>query len=167
MKLERIALIVAASAVGLFIGSAAEAQGKSDPRTVLQAYLDAVNSANYEALLDVISDDALPFSFRGCTPDMTYKQCLAFFVNKAMIEGHGSLVSPSAEVRGDTIVAVIEVRNDVTRAAKVPRMLGTDTIQVKNGKIISFHFEPIRDDPYNKKLGRLGMGNSSPPETAR
>jgi hypothetical protein len=90
---------------------------------------------------------------------MAPKRCLATFVNNTIIRRHGSLVSPTAEVSGDKIVAVIEVRHDGTRAAKIPRMIGVDTITVKNGKIVSFSFKQDPNDQFNKRLAAFYVTN--------
>jgi ketosteroid isomerase-like protein len=139
---------------------AAGAQQKNDPAATLQRYLDAVNSANYNGLLEVVSDDLAPFKYAACTPQMSSKVCLATFVNETIFKRHGSLTSPSAKVSGDVIAAVIEVRHDGTRAAGIPRMLGVDTITVKNNKIVSFKFEQDPSDAANKKLAAYNAASS-------
>lgn len=136
---------------------------RNDPAATLQRYLDAVNSADYEALLDVLSDDMAPFTYRTCTPQMKPKECLATFVNDTMLKRHGSLVAVKVEVKGDVVIALLEVRHDATRAAKVPRLLGTDTITVKNNKIVSFKFEQEPNDAWNKKLAEYNAAH--PPAT--
>ena len=163
MKAIRTAL--GCLAFGLAIVGTVEAQTKNDPAATLQLYLDAVNAADYPKLVDLLSDDMAPFTYSTCTPQMNAKQCLATFVNDTILKRHGSLIVPSYKVNGDVIIAVIEVRHDVTRAAKIPRMIGVDTITVKNNKIVSFKFEQYPDDPWNKKLAAYNAANAAPSAT--
>lgn len=160
-------LKVAVACVIATIPAIAGAQPKNNPAATLQRYLDAVNSASYEGILDVVSDDLAPFTYAACTPQMTAKVCFATFVNETIIKRHGSLVSPSAKVSGDVIAAVIEVRHDGTRAAGISRMLGVDTITVKNNKIVSFKFEQLPDDPQNKKLAAYNAAHAPPPAAGK
>jgi ketosteroid isomerase-like protein len=127
------------------------AEQKNDPAGTLQRYLDAVNSADYDGLMAVVSDDLAPFTYAACTPQMSSKTCFGTFVTTTIFKRNGSLVSPSAKYNGDVISAVIEVRHDGTRAAHVPRMIGVDTITVKNNKIVSFNWKQDPNDAANKK----------------
>lgn len=150
--MNRFATLASACVLAAVAAVAQAQQAKNDPAATLQRYLDAVNSADRAALMDLVSDDLAPFKFGACTPDMSAKACFGTFVTATILKRHGSLVSPSAKVHGDVIDAVIEVRHDGTRAAGVPRMIGVDKITVKNNKIVSFDFIQDPNDAYNKKL---------------
>jgi ketosteroid isomerase-like protein len=135
---------------------------KHDPVAIMQAYWDALNSANLPAVMELISDDLAPYTYATCTPQMSAKQCFGTFVETTIIKRHGSLVVPTPpKVEGDVVIAIVEVRHDVTRAAGIPRMLGTSTTTVKNNKITSFKFVQLPDDPHNKRLAAFVAANAA------
>ena len=64
----------------------AQQPAKNDPVAIMQAYWDALNSANLPAVMALISDDLAPYTYATCTPQMSAKQCFGSFVETTIIK---------------------------------------------------------------------------------
>jgi hypothetical protein len=168
MNKNRATALAALLLTTLAAGPALHAQqpAKNDPLATMQTYWDAINSGNLAAVAETISEDMGPYTYVKCTPEMTSKQCFTTYVDTTMIKRHGSLVVPNPpKVDGDVVVAIVEIRHDGTRAATIPRMIGTSVSTVKNNKITALKFTQLPEDPHNKRLAAFNAANAEPAAT--
>jgi hypothetical protein len=135
-----------------FASTAAHAQAPADLAALFAKYTKIVNAGDVDGLRAMISDDVERSSYRGCTPAMSNKDCLTFYIQTTVIKNHGTIEETgSFGVDGDTIYGGLVLKSDVIRAAGSKRVLGIDEIKVKDGKIVGMKFLPNLQDPQTTK----------------
>lgn len=134
---------------------------ENDPAAVFDSYLQAVHARDMESVMALISDDVARVNYPGCTPDMDNKACLATYVQQAVVDAAGEIVVQSVAVQGDTLLAKLELRSDLTRRAGVERALGTDRLRVLDNHIVEFAFIPdFADEQTATFFASLGVSPS-------
>ena len=139
------------------------ALAQGDPAAVARRYVEAVNSGNVVAIVDLFTHDATVAHGRVCTPPCVrdpaavrrqYEQDVANGVKLTIID---------PDVSGNTVALRMELFATAMRDAGVERIIGTDTIEVRGDKITSLRFAPDLNDPQTAKFREWTRMQTQPP----
>lgn len=148
------ALGSAASALG---GPAAAAPDDMLPLVRFVAYEDALNRGQVDLALEQFADDATVVAGSMCTAD---KPCVGKAAIRAGMLERLIALNIGARVReihadGERLRTRMEVTHDLVRRQGVARIVVTDTIEFRNGKISSFVAKPDTSDPETARYMQL------------
>lgn len=155
--MKKLTQLVSPVLLGILCAGSAYAQ--STPDEVFNRYVQQVNAGDMAAVRDLIADQVARSDFVGCTDDMNNKECLGFYIDTTVVSQHGRIHVLHSERHGDEVRATLELRTDGMRRAGVERVVGTDVVRVREGRIVSFHFVPaFGDDQTATFFAMLGIG---------
>ena len=154
-----LALAMAALPVALGVAAA------DDPATVLQRFSDARNRGDVPGALALVTDDIRfvggPFctADRPCVGTEAVRQDMQQFI--AM---HVQLTGVGAPaVAGTTVRQRFEARGDTIRAAGVERVISDLTVEVRDGKIVSYLEIPDTSDAQTARALAYQGSQQGPP----
>ena len=147
----------------LFCGVVTSALAEGDPLSVARHYVEAVNRGDVTEIVALFTDDATVAHGRVCTPPCVgdlaavrrqYEQDVANAVKLTIVD---------SKVSGSTVSIRIELRATSIRTAGVDRIVGTDTIEVRENKISALRFMVDSNDPQTVKFREWVRMQSQPP----
>lgn len=145
---------------------AAPVAAKHGPAMVFAAYVKAVNAGDVHAVEALVAADARMQQRGICPPSASARACLIDYLEKTVVERHSTITPLHVSVDGDTALAKLELRSDLTRAAGIERLAGTDRVKTANGKIVEFDFARDDNDPQTVKFFEF-MKNATRPGEQR
>ncbi|MDQ6906105.1 MAG: nuclear transport factor 2 family protein, partial [Chloroflexota bacterium] len=136
-----------------------------DPATVFQRFSDARNRGDVQGALAFVTDDIRFVGGPFCTGD---RPCIgAAAVRQDMqqfIAMHVQLTGIGAPVvTGTTVHQRFEARGDTIRAAGVERVVTDLTVEVRDGKIVSYLEAPDTSDPQTARALAYQRSQQGPP----
>lgn len=141
---------------GLFVGlmlammmAVTPIAAADDPATVVQRFFDARNHHDVAGALALVADDIRTVGGPSCTPAAP---CIGVGAVRTDLENvyipkHIQLTIVGVpQVSGTTVQVRIEAHGDIFSAAGVERIVSNGTVEVRDGKIVSFISIPDASD---------------------
>ncbi len=173
MRLQHVFATVAALTLFNVLGCADDAAGiattvqdpsVSDPAGTFVKYIAVVEAGDGNAVLALLSDNPTRPSYPGCSSDLSNRACLFLYLNDTVVTQHTKFTQKSLNVTKNLVAASLEVRSDLTRTMGIDRIVGTDDVDVVDGKINSLLFAAdFTDEQTSRFFTALGIGPSSTP----
>ena len=140
-----------------FAGPAAAAPDDMLPMVRFVAYEDALNRGQVDLALEQFTDDATVVAGSMCTAD---KPCVGKAAVRAGLLERFIGLNIGVRMRevqsdGERLRTRMEVTHDLVRRQGVARVVVTDTIEFRNGKISSLVVKPDTSDPETARYLQL------------
>ncbi len=136
-----------------------------DPATVLQRFNDARNRGDIAGALALVANDIRFVGGPFCTPDRPCSGAEAVRQDmQQFIAMHVQLTGVGAPaVTGTTVRQRFEAHGDTIRAAGVERVLSDLTVEVRDGKIVSYLEIPDTSDAQTARALAYQGSQQGPP----
>lgn len=128
----------------LMSAATAAAQAPGDPERLLREFDRLYLAGQADAATALFTDDAVVDL--GPNGTVVGKEAIRSALRR-LIAGHPSRTMTALTASGNRAVARFDVQNDATRRAGVPRILYSETIEVRDGKIALHRTEFDISDP--------------------
>jgi hypothetical protein len=147
------------SSVLLAAATVAATPPASSADGVFQRYVAAIHAADMNTIRSLISADVHRSDYVKCTAAMDNVTCLTTYIEDTIVKPRAHITVLSSQVEGDQLTASVEIRSKLyQQVAAAERIVGTEKIQVKNGKILDLHFIPdFKDEATARFFQRIGV----------
>ncbi len=133
-----VVLLVVLSAWG---GAARAVLAQTDPGTLHEEYIAAVNSGDAAAVVGLYAPDAEFLGGGGCSPNPCQGTTAIRRAYDTLVAQHAQVTLLEQYADGDTLHARTEFRNDVTQRAGVDRIVSNVTLELNGDMIGSLRAE--------------------------
>lgn len=135
------------------------AKAAASPEVVFQHYVEAIHAQDMQRIRGLIAKDVQRSDYVKCSAEMDNLTCLTTYIEDTIVKPGAKISILSSEVQGDQLTATVEIRSALyQQVAAAERIVGTEKIQVKNGKIYDLHFIPdFKDEATARFFSRIGV----------
>lgn len=145
-----------------------ELRGQLVPPSAIALYqqqIDAYNAGDVDGVMATFNDNP---SWQGMLPDCIDAPCVGADVMRGIVEAvvanHTAFAVLDYDVNGGNVAAIVDHRNDATRALGLERIILTGAVDVSGGEVTAFTTFPHVDDPLTAQfLQAISAGAATPP----
>jgi hypothetical protein len=165
---RRLGLTIGSCLIALCMSVPGVSAEEPDPMTVVQTYVQALDSGNAAAAAAVFSDTAIhihPIAAGACSrqsPCIGRKAILDDLRNRTA--DHQCITLLDGTVNGSVVRGQAELRNDTLRSIGIERMVVSSTWLITDGKAAALFVLPDLTDPQTAASAAISAGMQQPGE---